>query len=428
MSVIQHQLALQVLELIREGNRAHRLLTYQSVAKALGRPTDSARAIAQVCDLLDAAAAISNIPLLALVAVRATSGEINPKAWVKDTPVGIREAIIQRSLTHSFIEEDFTAIEKSLGELSGYGNNAAWDEVRRRIPNLYEKLTSTAKDKEENRTSDAGKWPPAIRILPMANNFQEEFPGCGSIVDVQQKFFLNELAFRENGSYYYHKKGLQAELGTVVLFQCQAQIIASATLSGTQRFEESTEGDYEGCLSFDVATIRTFDPIKADTIQQIWPKFKGFNQVRWELDPKSYPEFERRLTHVKQPEMSIPTQEASDLISPAERVQENIYRILRDSELARRVKMLHDFKCQICGHTIKIPNGGSYAESHHIQPLGRPHNGPDTIGNIICVCPNHHAELDYGVAALSLPSLLHAAGHEIDQRYIEYHNKNVLKS
>lgn len=151
MSVIQHKLARQVLELIREESSTHRLLTYQSVAEALGRPTKNERAIAQACDLLDAAAAIANIPLLALVAVRATSCEINPKAWVKDTPAGIREAIINRSLTYSFIEEDLTAIEKSLDELNGYGNNAAWKEVRRRIPNLYEKLTSTAKGKEENR-------------------------------------------------------------------------------------------------------------------------------------------------------------------------------------------------------------------------------------------------------------------------------------
>jgi hypothetical protein len=59
MSLIQHQLARQVLNLIKEGNAIHRLLTYQSVAKALGRTTDSSRAIAQVCDLLDAATALA---------------------------------------------------------------------------------------------------------------------------------------------------------------------------------------------------------------------------------------------------------------------------------------------------------------------------------------------------------------------------------
>jgi len=155
MSIIQHQLARQVLELIREGNTTHRLLTYQSVAKALGRTTDSARAIAQVCDLLDAATALANIPLLALVAVRATSGEINPKAWVKDTPVGVRDSIIERSRAYSFTEDDFIAIETSLNELNGYGNKTAWKEVKRRIPNLYEKLTSSVTCKKEDAANDA---------------------------------------------------------------------------------------------------------------------------------------------------------------------------------------------------------------------------------------------------------------------------------
>ena len=66
--------------------------------------------------------------------------------------------------------------------------------------------------------------------------------------------------------------------------------------------------------------------------------------------------------------------------------------------------------------------------AHHIQPLGQPHNGPDVIGNIICVCPNHHAELDYGVSSLLLPSLRHSTGHNIDAKYTDYHNQIILKS
>jgi putative restriction endonuclease len=32
----------------------------------------------------------------------------------------------------------------------------------------------------------------------------------------------------------------------------------------------------------------------------------------------------------------------------------------------------------------------------HIKPLGRPHNGLDVDGNVLCLCPNHHAQLDKG--------------------------------
>lgn len=101
------------------------------------------------------------------------------------------------------------------------------------------------------------------------------------------------------------------------------------------------------------------------------------------------------------------------------------YRILRDTELARRVKLIHDFECQICGHTIVLPDGSRYAEAHHIQPLGSPHDGPDVMGNILCLCPNHHAECDLGVNQLDLSSLRHVDGHNVDEAYIEYHNREV---
>lgn len=118
------------------------------------------------------------------------------------------------------------------------------------------------------------------------------------------------------------------------------------------------------------------------------------------------------------------TPEADDLgAPPPERVESKTYRILRDTELARRVKALHKYQCQICGHTIQLPNGSMYAEAHHIQPLGDPHNGPDVIGNILCVCPNHHAELDYRVSKLSLSSIRTVAGHSIAAVFVDYHNR-----
>ncbi|HHT9146742.1 MAG: HNH endonuclease [Candidatus Brocadiaceae bacterium] len=121
------------------------------------------------------------------------------------------------------------------------------------------------------------------------------------------------------------------------------------------------------------------------------------------------------------------TPEANDLQSPEDRVPTTIYRILRDTELSRRIKYEHGYKCQVCNHTIQLPDGSYYAEAHHIKPLGIPHNGPDISGNILCLCPNHHAELDYGVAAISLSALRLIDSHAIDQKYVEYHNSHIYK-
>ena len=118
---------------------------------------------------------------------------------------------------------------------------------------------------------------------------------------------------------------------------------------------------------------------------------------------------------------------AIDFEIPPERLETTTYRIIRDSLLARRVKELHNYECQLCGLTILLPGGIRYAEAHHIQPLGAPHNGPDHGGNIVCVCPNHHAELDYGARDLDLGALRHAAGHAVEARYVEYHNMKVWR-
>ncbi|GII94889.1 hypothetical protein Ssi02_51200 [Sinosporangium siamense] len=64
-------------------------------------------------------------------------------------------------------------------------------------------------------------------------------------------------------------------------------------------------------------------------------------------------------------------------------------RIIRDTALAQWIKSLHGHHCQICGLQLTLPTG-PYAEGAHIRPLGHPHNGPDEIANLLCLCPNHH--------------------------------------
>jgi hypothetical protein len=103
-------------------------------------------------------------------------------------------------------------------------------------------------------------------------------------------------------------------------------------------------------------------------------------------------------------------------------------RIIRDTKMTKKVKALHNHMCQICGDFIELPNGKRYVEAHHIIPLGTPHNGPDTPENIVVVCPNHHAMLDFGCVALSKSLLKAAVGHSISDLSISYHNKSVVGS
>jgi hypothetical protein len=161
-----------------------------------------------------------------------------------------------------------------------------------------------------------------------------------------------------------------------------------------------------------------------------WPHARtlSYTSVSGRIEEQLLELLESYQTSSASPAIPTATQEASDLPQPpAERVATTTYRILRDTELARRVKSIHRFECQICGSTIQLPDGSRYAEAHHIQPLGGSHNGPDVIGNILCLCPNHHAELDYGVTALPLTALRLSDAHPVSPQYVEYHNRKIHK-
>ncbi len=123
-----------------------------------------------------------------------------------------------------------------------------------------------------------------------------------------------------------------------------------------------------------------------------------------------------------------PTPEAADLDGPpADRVNTMISRIVRDTRLAAWVKRKHNQRCQICGETVRLADGSGYAEGHHLHPLGKPHDGPDVIGNIVCLCPNHHAACDFGAIKLDIALLRVADGHRVGKQFIDYHNEKIFR-
>jgi 5-methylcytosine-specific restriction protein A len=122
-------------------------------------------------------------------------------------------------------------------------------------------------------------------------------------------------------------------------------------------------------------------------------------------------------------------QEASDISEPevTSRIPTTINRIIRDTVLSRKVKNIYKFQCQICRNTLQLHDGQLYAEAHHIKPLGSKHNGPDIEGNIICVCPNCHAQVDFGAVKIDKRKLLIMPGHNISDEYVTYHNTKIYK-
>ena len=80
---------------------------------------------------------------------------------------------------------------------------------------------------------------------------------------------------------------------------------------------------------------------------------------------------------------------------PVDRRPETFDRIVRDPRLVLRIKELYDYACQFCGTQVAT-SAGPYAEAAHVRPLGRPHDGPDAVANMLCLCPNCHSAFDRG--------------------------------
>ncbi len=122
--------------------------------------------------------------------------------------------------------------------------------------------------------------------------------------------------------------------------------------------------------------------------------------------------------------LASPSRQAVDIEDAAEpeRRKTLINRIIRDTEATRALKQRYQNRCQICDVALDMGNGRTYSEAHHVRPLGEPHNGPDTVDNILILCPNHHAQCDFRAIKLSLASLHRLADHSIDEKHIAYHN------
>lgn len=109
-------------------------------------------------------------------------------------------------------------------------------------------------------------------------------------------------------------------------------------------------------------------------------------------------------------------------------------RVIRNSRVGNYVKELYNYRCQISGIALDTPHG-PYAEACHVRPVGKPHNGPDSVDNVLCLSPNMHVLFDLG--AITLTDNLRIMGmdgdlksepdHQLSIDHIRYHREHVYK-
>jgi putative restriction endonuclease len=76
---------------------------------------------------------------------------------------------------------------------------------------------------------------------------------------------------------------------------------------------------------------------------------------------------------------------------------------------------------------------GPVAIAGHIKALGKPHDGPDVMENMLCLCPNHHEQFDkyafyiepenlsiVGLDGFEGKKLAFSNKHHIGKEFLEY--------
>lgn len=137
---------------------------------------------------------------------------------------------------------------------------------------------------------------PEIRIIPMSSRLLE-FSGM-NITDVQDKFFKDELPKREHTGYYC-KTNIKTQKNTLLLFQYNGMIVASAILIDKICLPTPTIDGNKYILALDKDSIEIFSPISIDEITKIDSNIGIFSQAKQFLNINSLEKLIRLIENKK---------------------------------------------------------------------------------------------------------------------------------
>ena len=171
----------------------------------------------------------------------------------------------------------------------------------------------------------------------------------------------------------YSKKRLVPQSGLKYITEELATKIITDEIKAIEKTDNMIKNEYKLYSIFEMITGKTYAGYGNDTQEQLEiekaGKEKPIDKIIAELENVS----------------------AKD----AELIKINGKTYKRDNKTIADLKLLHDFKCQIC--RVKIPKKKKcdfYIEAAHIKAKNKA--GPETPNNILILCPNHHKEFDYG--------------------------------
>lgn len=232
-----------------------------------------------------------------------------------------------------------------------------------------------------------------IRLLPMSAS--KEFLDM-TFEELQNQFFNDELINDRKGYYHFPEKGMNAGKGTLVLFQFEGQVIASAKLLEVKKYDEPLYGRYKGSYVFDTNSVKTFEPITAVELRNIDDTFKNFSQSKQHIDSSCY-EALMELIQIKSstwiPE-EIPAESTSKFTEGVKKeITVNAYE--RNPKARQECIRIHGSKCIVCGFDFGEVYGEEFMGKihvHHKKPLADIDDEyeVDPQEDLVPVCPNCH--------------------------------------
>jgi hypothetical protein len=240
---------------------------------------------------------------------------------------------------------------------------------------------------------------------------------------------------KRSGYWWTITKGTRREDRVLFyMIRPMSAFVATGIASSGARRNEDRKSEWYGKYVADVSDIEMLpEPVPLAKVQEWFPEWDYLRTPRRSarVPGEIAAELLVRLTGEWRGSILI----SCDASEPPKRVATSVLRIIRDTAVARSLKRLYNWKSQACGQRICCDVDSFYAEGHHLRPLGR-HDGLDQPGNMLVLCPNHHAMFDFGLPRFLSPTSLQigrqrlrlTSKHVVARENIEYYMKSICVS
>ncbi|MBU3188776.1 HNH endonuclease [Clostridium bowmanii] len=187
--------------------------------------------------------------------------------------------------------------------------------------------------------------------------------------------------------------------GSLVLFQFDNLIIATAELLSIDRFDTPVDGENYGVYRFDVNSVKVFQSITLAEINRIDNNITVFSQSKQKIDSQFLDKISNLIKSKQIPILpdELPRQYNGKIIEGAKRqIVVNAY---ERSYKARKACIEHyGFICVVCGFDFAKVYGEEFEgiiHVHHVKPLSEIHESYEVnpIKDLRPVCPNCHSAL-----------------------------------